>query len=162
MANTYKLTLDTLNDAARTTVAAVVSLLLARVFRLPESYWAPISAIVIISIDNQSEDGGLATVCRDCAGRGPRGISRYIFLRQRAGVWGCSFFVRSAMCGSTIGRSLPFCRDHAEHHCIDRTSASGVDRGFASLCGSVGGHCSGARRSPTVAWSRCDFLGDPD
>ena len=46
MANTYKLTLDTLNDAARTTVAAVVSLLLARILKLPESYWAPISALV--------------------------------------------------------------------------------------------------------------------
>jgi uncharacterized membrane protein YgaE (UPF0421/DUF939 family) len=48
MANTYKLTLDTLLDAARTTVAAVVSLLLARILKLPEFYWAPISAIVII------------------------------------------------------------------------------------------------------------------
>jgi uncharacterized membrane protein YgaE (UPF0421/DUF939 family) len=48
MANTYKLTLDTLLDAARTTVAAVVSLLLARLLKLPEFYWAPISAIVII------------------------------------------------------------------------------------------------------------------
>ncbi len=35
-------------DAVRTTIAAVVSLLLARVLKLPESYWAPISAIVII------------------------------------------------------------------------------------------------------------------
>jgi uncharacterized membrane protein YgaE (UPF0421/DUF939 family) len=48
MANTYKLTLDTLLDAARTTIAAVASLLLARLLKLPESYWAPISAIVII------------------------------------------------------------------------------------------------------------------
>jgi uncharacterized membrane protein YgaE (UPF0421/DUF939 family) len=48
MANTYKLTFDTLMDAARTTVAAVVSLLLARILKLPEFYWAPISAIVII------------------------------------------------------------------------------------------------------------------
>src|ERR1700691_5582207 len=48
MANTYKMTFDTLLDAARTTVAAVVSLLLARLLKLPESYWAPISAIVII------------------------------------------------------------------------------------------------------------------
>ena len=48
MANTYKLTLDTLLDAARTTVAAVASLLLARLLKLPEFYWAPISAIVII------------------------------------------------------------------------------------------------------------------
>jgi len=48
MADTYKLTLDALLDAARTTVVAVVSLLLARILKLPEFYWAPISAIVII------------------------------------------------------------------------------------------------------------------
>jgi len=46
--NPYKLTSDTLLDAARTTLAAVVSLLLARLLKLPEFYWAPISAIVII------------------------------------------------------------------------------------------------------------------
>jgi uncharacterized membrane protein YgaE (UPF0421/DUF939 family) len=45
---TYKLTFDTLLDVTRTTVAAVVSLLLARTLKLHESYWAPISAIVII------------------------------------------------------------------------------------------------------------------
>jgi uncharacterized membrane protein YgaE (UPF0421/DUF939 family) len=48
MTNPYKLTFDTLLDAARTTLAAIVSLLLARALKLPESYWAPISAIVII------------------------------------------------------------------------------------------------------------------
>jgi len=37
-----------LMQSARTTVAAVVSLLLAQLFKLPESYWAPISAVVII------------------------------------------------------------------------------------------------------------------
>jgi uncharacterized membrane protein YgaE (UPF0421/DUF939 family) len=40
--------LAALLDAARTTVAAVVCLLLARALKLPEFYWAPISAIVII------------------------------------------------------------------------------------------------------------------
>jgi uncharacterized membrane protein YgaE (UPF0421/DUF939 family) len=48
MSNTSHLTLDTLLDAARTTIAAVVSLMLARLLKLPEFYWAPISAIVII------------------------------------------------------------------------------------------------------------------
>jgi uncharacterized membrane protein YccC len=33
--------------SVRTTVAAVVSLLVARLFRLPESYWAPITTLVI-------------------------------------------------------------------------------------------------------------------
>jgi len=35
-------------DAIRTSVAAVIALLLARLVKLPESYWAPISTIVII------------------------------------------------------------------------------------------------------------------
>jgi uncharacterized membrane protein YgaE (UPF0421/DUF939 family) len=48
MAIPYKLTLDTLLDAVRTTIAAVVSMLVARLLKLPEFYWAPISAIVII------------------------------------------------------------------------------------------------------------------
>jgi uncharacterized membrane protein YgaE (UPF0421/DUF939 family) len=48
MRNSYKLMFDALLDAARTTTAAVLSLLLARLLKLPEFYWAPISAIVII------------------------------------------------------------------------------------------------------------------
>lgn len=39
---------DHVLDAVRTTVAAVIALLLARLVKLPESYWAPISTIVII------------------------------------------------------------------------------------------------------------------
>jgi uncharacterized membrane protein YgaE (UPF0421/DUF939 family) len=35
-------------DSVRTAVAAVVALLLAHLLKLPESYWAPISTIVII------------------------------------------------------------------------------------------------------------------
>ncbi len=37
-----------LMNSARATVASVASLLLARILKLPESYWAPISAIVIL------------------------------------------------------------------------------------------------------------------
>ncbi len=33
--------------SARTAVAAVASVLVARLFRLPEAYWAPITTIVI-------------------------------------------------------------------------------------------------------------------
>jgi uncharacterized membrane protein YgaE (UPF0421/DUF939 family) len=35
-------------DSVRTTFAAVAALLLARLLKMPESYWAPISTIVII------------------------------------------------------------------------------------------------------------------
>jgi uncharacterized membrane protein YgaE (UPF0421/DUF939 family) len=40
--------LDALPNVARTTLTAVVALLLARALKLPEYYWAPISAIVVI------------------------------------------------------------------------------------------------------------------
>jgi uncharacterized membrane protein YgaE (UPF0421/DUF939 family) len=48
MASGNKLALNTLRDAVRTTVAAALAMLLARLLKLPEFYWAPISAIVII------------------------------------------------------------------------------------------------------------------
>ena len=42
------LTRDTLIISSRTAFATIVSLLLARLLRLPEFYWAPISTIVIL------------------------------------------------------------------------------------------------------------------
>jgi uncharacterized membrane protein YgaE (UPF0421/DUF939 family) len=39
---------DGVLDSVRTTVAAVAALLLARLLKMPESYWAPISTIVIV------------------------------------------------------------------------------------------------------------------
>jgi uncharacterized membrane protein YgaE (UPF0421/DUF939 family) len=42
------LTREALSHSLRTTIAAVVSTLLARAVKLPEFYWAPISTIVIL------------------------------------------------------------------------------------------------------------------
>jgi uncharacterized membrane protein YgaE (UPF0421/DUF939 family) len=49
--------------SARTAVAAVASLLVARLFRLPEAYWAPITTLVI----TQSSLGAALTVSRQRA-----------------------------------------------------------------------------------------------
>lgn len=38
----------TLHHAARTAVAAVVSYLIARLFHLPEAYWAPIATLIVM------------------------------------------------------------------------------------------------------------------
>ena len=59
MANTYRLTFDKLLDAARTTVAAVVSMLLARVLKLPEYYWAPVSYTHLDVYKRQRIRGGI-------------------------------------------------------------------------------------------------------
>jgi len=42
-----KLTWRGLENPVRTTVAAVVSLLVARMFKLPEAYWAPVTTLVV-------------------------------------------------------------------------------------------------------------------
>ena len=52
---------------------------------------------------------------------------------------------------SPISRRIPLCRDYAEHHPVDRAPASGLDRGFASLRGRLGGNRGGARFSRAVA-----------
>ncbi len=49
---------QSLEHAVRTAVAAVASLLAARLFRLPEAYWAPITTLVI----TQSSLGAALTV----------------------------------------------------------------------------------------------------
>ncbi|HTS10677.1 MAG TPA: FUSC family protein [Candidatus Limnocylindrales bacterium] len=43
-----RLTRDWLIHSVRSAVAAAVSLLIARAFRLPESYWAPLTTIVVM------------------------------------------------------------------------------------------------------------------
>jgi uncharacterized membrane protein YgaE (UPF0421/DUF939 family) len=45
--NASSVRLTVLQHSARTAVAAVASFLVARLFRLPEAYWAPITTLVI-------------------------------------------------------------------------------------------------------------------
>ena len=48
MANFGGLNRDVLLDSARTAIATLISLLIARALKFPEYYWAPISTIVIL------------------------------------------------------------------------------------------------------------------
>ena len=43
-----RINFDAVMDSARTAVAAVTAMLLARLLKLPEYYWAPISTIVLV------------------------------------------------------------------------------------------------------------------
>ena len=95
MANTYKLTLDTLLDAVRTTVAAVVSMLLARTLKLPEYYWAPISAIVIIQSTIDPRTVSWQRFAGTALGAALGAIGRHILSRDRSRLRGRDFFVRS-------------------------------------------------------------------
>lgn len=46
--NSFRAHRDSVLDSVRTTVAAVIAMLLARLLNMPEYYWAPISTIVIL------------------------------------------------------------------------------------------------------------------
>lgn len=82
----------TLVDSIRTAVATLVSLLLARVLKLPEYYWAPISTIVILQSAIDPLQGAwqrfvgtalgavLGAVVATMAGRGPLIYGAGIFL----------------------------------------------------------------------------------
>ncbi len=154
MASTYKLTLDTLLDAVRTTVAAVVAMLLARTLKLPEYYWAPISAIVIIEFDHRSTNRVMAAVCGDCLGSRSGSVGRHVLSSEGAGVCGRNFLVRSALCASPAARRLPLYSHYSEYRCSSRAPTSSVDRSLASLCGGVAGNRCGARPGRSVATSR--------
>ncbi len=167
MANIYKLTLHTLLDAARTTIAAVAALLLARLLKLPEFYWAPISAIVII----QSTIDPRTLAWQRFAGTALGAVLGALIATFSSGsalVYAAAIFLsgvlcavlleRSALRGTPAARGLPFCGDYAEYCPIDCASAASMDRRLASLCGSFGGNRGGARFSRSVAWSRVILL----
>ena len=97
MTNASDLTPETLLDAARTTVAAVVSLLLARTLRLPEYYWAPISTIVII----QSTINPRTVAWQRFAGTAlgaALGALIATFFSPNAVVYGAAIFLCGALC----------------------------------------------------------------
>jgi uncharacterized membrane protein YgaE (UPF0421/DUF939 family) len=97
MANTYKLTFNTLMDAARTTVAAVAALLLARILKLPEFYWAPISAIVIIESTIDPKTLAWQRFAGTALGAA-MGALIATFFPPNAVVYGAGIFLSGALC----------------------------------------------------------------
>ena len=84
-------------DAARTTVAAVVSLLLARILKLPEFYWAPISAIVIIESTIDPKTLAWQRFAGTALGAA-MGALIATFFPPNAVVYGAGIFLSGALC----------------------------------------------------------------
>jgi hypothetical protein len=73
--------------AARTAVAAVVSYLIARLFHLPEAYWAPISTVIGMGVDAWGCTAGFRAACRGNSDwRCGWGSDRYLPPRKRLDV----------------------------------------------------------------------------
>jgi uncharacterized membrane protein YgaE (UPF0421/DUF939 family) len=97
MANTHKLTLDAILDAVRTTLAAVASMLLARALKLPEYYWAPISAIVIIQSTIDPKTLAWQRFAGTALGA-VLGAFMATFLPANGVVYGVGIFLSGALC----------------------------------------------------------------
>jgi uncharacterized membrane protein YccC len=92
-----------LGHAARTAVAAVASLVIARLFRLPESYWAAITTIIIL----QSSVGAAWTISKQRLAGTALGAAAGALLGTfvgpytgviAAGVFGASLFALGVIC----------------------------------------------------------------
>jgi uncharacterized membrane protein YgaE (UPF0421/DUF939 family) len=87
----------TLINSARTAVAAVVSLLLARSLKLPEFYWAPISTVVILL----SPTNPLTLAWQRFAGTALGGVMGALiatYFGSRWVVYGAGIFVCGIIC----------------------------------------------------------------
>ena len=96
----------TLQHAARTAVAAVVSLLVARMFRLPEAYWAAISTLIVM----QSTLGAALRISvQRLAGTALGGVAggfAAAYFPGNAWVFGIAVFVMGILCaGFRVERS---------------------------------------------------------
>ncbi len=84
--------------SARTALAAVVSVLVARLFRLPEAYWAPITTLVI----TQSSLGAALAVSRQrflgTALGGAVGVIVANHFGRHVLVFGTSVFILGILC----------------------------------------------------------------
>ena len=97
MTKAYKLIPDTILNAVRTTLAAVASMLLARALKLPEFYWAPISAIVIIESTIDPKTLAWQRFAGTALGA-VLGAAIATFFPSSAVVYGVGIFLSGALC----------------------------------------------------------------
>jgi uncharacterized membrane protein YccC len=87
-----------MTHAARTTVAAVVSLLLARLLRMPDAYWAAITSMIVM----QSSLGAAWTISKQrwtgTALGAAMGALLATYAPQNAAVFGAGVFACGAIC----------------------------------------------------------------
>ena len=104
---------DGLNNSLRTAVSAVVSLLVARLLRLPESYWAPIATLLIA----QSQIGTARTgSARRFVGVALGAIVGALFgtyFGSSVFAFGTAVFVLGVLC-AMMGRTHPRLQDYLE------------------------------------------------
>jgi uncharacterized membrane protein YccC len=139
----------------RTTVAAVVSLLVARLFKLPESYWAAITTLLVM----QSTLGAAFTVSWHrfvgTAIGAAAGALFATYFGLNAGIFGMGIFILGIICAVLRLDRVAY---RFAGITLAITMLSGpherrMDSGGASLLRSFIGHCGGVGADGDLAGS---------
>jgi len=127
-------------DSMRTAVAAVAAMLLARLLHMPEFYWAPISAIVIV----QSTIPPMTLGWQRFVGTALGAVVGMCWLRFSIRAPSCTvgefWLAEYWAMGAASGRSVPVCSDHAQYYLAGAAGASSMDHWMASVSGGFAGH----------------------
>jgi len=138
-------------NSARTVVATVVSMLLARLLKLPEFYWAPISAIVVLL----STVEPLTVAWQRFAGTAlgaALGALIAIYFQPTWIVYGAGIFVCGILCALLrIESAYRFAAITLSIVLAHRPYSIALDCGHAPLCGSVAGNRGSAGGNSGVA-----------
>jgi len=128
--------------AVRTTIVAVGSLLIARLCRLPEAYWAAITAMIVM----QSTLGAALAISKQrligtALGSLMGGAARDLYGAQRGRIRGRHPAVRNHLRRAPHGtKRLPLCGDHSDHYHAGDTQRTGVGYRHSSLHRNLAGH----------------------
>ena len=142
--------------AARTAIAAVVSLLIARWFRLPEAYWAAIATLIATQSTLGVGMGHLeGSPGRDCARRRRGSAAGNLCRRKR----GCvrRGGVRAGIALRTPARPasrISLRRNHAGYRHADRAHGASLDRRRSSILRDFGRTRGGFDRDCSLAGAR--------
>ncbi|MGB8005800.1 MAG: FUSC family protein [Terriglobales bacterium] len=143
-------------DSVRTALAAVAAMLLARLLKLPEYYWAPISTIVIIQSTVPPLTLGWQRFVGTALGA-VLGAALATFFSPNALVYGSGTF----LCGVLawwlrIGGAYRFAGITLSIIFPDQSRTSSVDRRLAPLSGSGAGNCGGSGSNRDMApYKKC-------
>ena len=134
---------DSVLDSVRTALAAVVAMLLARLLKLPEYYWAPISAIVVIQSTIPALTLGWQRFVGTALGA-VLGAAVATFFSPNALVYGLGIFLCGVLAWLLrVGSAYRF--GNYSYHCFaDSAYARSLDHRVAPVSGSLAGNCGGA------------------
>ena len=144
------LTRESLLHSLRTTVAAVLSLMLAHALKLPEFYWAPISTIVILL----SPSDPFTLAWQRFAGTALGALVGALiatYFPMNWMVYGAAILVCGILRPPAPGRRLSLCCNHAKHHPANRTRSPTMGRRLSSLHRSVARNRSSASANKSLA-----------